>query len=337
MTQRRTSMNDVARQAGVSYQTVSRVLNSPHLVHPRTRARVEHAISDLKYTRNLAARALRTTQSSIIGVITDGSSFFGPAATLSAVEQAANRAGFATLLTSVMAKADARTQRIRLNELGVDGIVIIAPHEEMTDAISSDSYEVPTIAITSEAQFPAPRLHYLGLNQFVGARLATCHLIQCGASRILHLQGPATWFDARERLKGFQHATEERQGITRIISPALSWEADSAYRYVSALSVTDIPEAIFAANDHLALGALKALREKGARVPEDVLVVGFDDIAGAEYFAPSLTTIRQPFSDLGTKAVEALVALLQGAPLESKPQLEPELIVRGSTSISTQG
>src|SRR5699024_8255672 len=196
---RRPSMADVAARAGVSYQTVSRVLNEPQIVRPDTRARVEESIAALGYTRNRAARTLKTTRSSLIGVLTDGSSLFGPAETTTAIETAAREAGYAVLLTTV-APGSVREAEIggQLLGSGADGILVV-------EAVSRST---PVLAVAAEPP-PMAGVQVVGVDQRLGAHQVVEHLARTGCRSVVHTAGPSDWFDAVARRRGFEAALEE--------------------------------------------------------------------------------------------------------------------------------
>lgn len=304
---RRPSMTDVAARAGVSYQTVSRVLNDPGIVKAETRAKVEKAIAELGFTRNLAARSLKTTRTGIFGVVTDGSPLFGPATTTAAIEWAARDAGYSTLLTALRpGEGGESTAGRELLERGAEAIVVVAPHEGMLEALVSIARITPVVSVSALPQ-EAPGIRCVSVDQAAGARAVVQHLAERGHRSIVHLQGPTTWFDARGRVAGFEAAITEA-GIDGEVTTPRSWGAGSGYEYGHALDLSALPDAIFAANDQMALGLLRALRERGVSVPDDVSVVGFDDIEGSAYFTPPLTTVRQPFADLGWAAVHLVTS-----------------------------
>lgn len=324
-------MNDVAAEAGVSHQTVSRVLNSPELVRPATRERVVDAIQRLGYRRNTAARALVTSQARLIGVVNPGEARFGPANTTFAIEEAASRAGYATTL-AVMRDARAQTVDSALDffqELGVDGIIVIAPITGVAAAAKELSASLPVVMVAAGLR-ESSSLHVVAVDQEEGARLATRHLLDLGHRDIVHVAGPNEWFDARSRIVGWR---DELLGAGISPPPIIAggWDPEQGFEVGKALiRERRLPEAIFAANDLLALGLLRAFHEEGVSVPDDVSVVGFDDIAGSGYFEPPLTTVRQPFATLGRRAIEVLFAALDGAP-SSRTLIAPELVIRGST------
>ena len=351
-TTRRPSMADVAARSGVSYQTVSRVLNEPGIVRPETRDRVQRAIDDLGYTPNRAARALKTTRSSLIGLLTDGSSLFGPAETATAIETAAREAGYSVLLTTVGTAAHAAagaadgarrgtadgapraadtSAGASLIGSGVDGILVVAAHEGMLPVVAAAAASIPVVAVSAQPT-SAPGVEVVGVDQHRGAREVVHHLARTGVRTVAHLPGPSDWFDARARLHGFEQALGEL-GIDGTTTAPGDWTPRSGYELTCGLLASGLPDAIFAANDMMAIGALHALDEHGVRVPQDVAVVGYDDTVGAEYLIPSLTTVSQPFAELGRLALHRLLEVLDGADPASHgtTTLPPRLVVRRST------
>lgn len=329
---RRTSMADVAARSGVSYQTVSRVLNTPEVVRPGTRDRVLEAISELGYTPNRAARALKTTRSSLLGVLNDGSSLFGPTETTTAIENAARAAGYSVLLTTVGAsEAGQRGVVPELLGSGVDGILVVAPHEAMIPVVESAAQHTPVLAVSADLP-GVPGVEAVGVDQQRGARDVVEHLVRTGARSVVHLSGPSDWFDARDRRTGFEMALESNRIDGDVFGPG-DWTPRSGYEMANSLATKGLPDAIFAANDMMAIGVLHALHELGLRVPEDVAVVGFDNTLGAEFLIPALTTVSQPFAELGRTALRRLVDALENrvTPADVPHALPPRLAVRRST------
>nr|WP_308425376.1 LacI family DNA-binding transcriptional regulator [Zhihengliuella salsuginis] len=328
------SMADVAGVAGVSHQTVSRVLNGLPNVREGTRERVLEAIDQLGYRRNRAARALVTARTSTIGILTVGSEFFGPQSTVLAVEAAARARGYFVSVTS-LERYDADSALVALNHLvdqGVDGVVVVAPLELVTEAIDDAALSLPMVVVAARPDVPAADpVQYVFVDQRSGARQATDHLLGLGHRRIVHVSGPVGWFDAAERLRGWRESMAAA-GCDAVEAAAGDWFAASGFevgtrlaRQVSAGEAT----AVFAANDYLAIGLLRAFWEAGLSVPDDVSVVGFDDLQSSAFFIPALTTVRQPFAEVGRTA---LAALLDGADAPGAPHvLTPSLVVRGST------
>jgi len=331
-TARRPSMADVAARAGVSYQTVSRVLNEPEIVRPDTRTRVQQAIAELGYTRNRAARALKTTRSSLIGMLTDGSALFGPAETTTAIEAAAREAGYSVLLTTVGAHDDCEREiGAELLGSGADGVLVVAAHEGMVPAVAAVARSTPVVAVSAQAP-RAPGVEVVGVDQQLGALQVIEHLARTGARSVVHAAGPQDWFDARARLEGFEHAVELHGLDATVVGPG-DWTPRAGYDLANDLVREGLPDAIFAANDMMAIGVLHALHEHRLRIPEDVAVVGFDNTLGAEFQVPSLTTVSQPFADLGRLALQRLLCLLEGhdLPPGTPSTLPPRLVVRRST------
>ncbi|MFA9431381.1 LacI family DNA-binding transcriptional regulator [Egicoccus sp. AB-alg2] len=328
--ERRPSMADVAAVAGVSHQTVSRVLNSPEAVRPETRRRVESAIRQLGYVRNTAARALVTRRTRLIGVVSPGEALFGPASTTMAIEQAARLAGYATTLAMM---PDVDTGSIQgvlesFRELDVEGIVVVAPVTQIALAAKELATTLPVVMVAAGLRENSS-LYVVAVDQEVGARTATRHLIDLGHRDILHVAGPNDWFDARSRIVGWRDELLEA-GLEAPPIITGSWAPEDGYEIGRRLvAERRLPSAIFAANDLLALGLVRAFHEAGVHVPGDVSVVGFDDIDGAGYWEPPMTTVRQPFAAVGQRAIEVLLAALEGAP-SSRTLIAPELVVRGS-------
>ena len=326
---RRPGMNDVAKLAGVSHQTVSRVLNDHHSVRPVTRARVQAAIEELGYRRNLSARALVTRRSGAIGVVTTGSAHVGPASTTNAIELAARAAGYATQLVVLDQQDDATEAFEHLAERAVEGLIIVAPRVWLADSVRAAATAVPVVMVAA-ARHTSTRVHLAAVDQELGARMAVRHLLDTGRTSIAHLGGPTDWFDAVERTRGWRDELADT-GLDPAGLVRGDWSSRSGYLAGRRLSLTRLPEAVFVANDQMALGLLRAFADRGVLVPDDVAVVGFDDLEGTAYYSPSLTTVRQPFTELGTLAVELLTEAISGtaAPTSTIP---PTLVVRESTT-----
>ncbi len=324
------SIYDVAAVAGVSHQTVSRVLNGHPNIKESTRARVQAAIEEVGYTRNSIARALATSRTKRIGVLVDSPVQFGPASTVRGVEEAARAAGYFVTTTSV--GEDPATGVgggvDYLVSQGVDAICVVAPRASSLSALARHHPGVPTLVIASEAE---PDMISASVDQQTGAREAVEHLIALGHRRILHLAGPLDWLDAREREMAWR-ATLEHAGL-EVVEPVIGdWTSDFGYEY--ARSSPDLPDAtaVFAANDQMALGVIHGLHARGLRVPEDISVVGFDDVADARHFLPPLTTVRQDFHTLGAASVDLLLQTLEGTAPEGRTMTPTVFIVRESTA-----
>lgn len=326
---RRPGMNDVARAAGVSHQTVSRVLNDHPNVRQETRDKVLAAISDLGYRRNSAARALVTQRSGTVGVVTTGSFSFGPSQTLVAIEEAAREAGyFVTVAT--LRTVDAGSMRDALDHLmqqGVDGIVVIAPHAEVVDAVRDAHEQLPVVVVAALAD-PPESVTTVSVDQVVGARLVVDHLAALGHVEVVHVSGPRGWLDAAARTHGWREESRLLGlGVPDVVEG--DWTSGCGYEIGRRMVAEGAPTAVFAANDHLALGLLRAFHEADLQVGRDVSVVGFDDITGSEDFIPPLTTVRPGFVALGHQIIGTLHGLLDGEEVGDSV-LVPQLVVRAS-------
>nr|WP_100349222.1 LacI family DNA-binding transcriptional regulator [Luteimicrobium subarcticum] len=331
-------MADVAAVAGVSHQTVSRVLNDHPSVRPETRERVSQAIASLGYRRNSAARALVTRRTGTIGILTTGSALYGPASTVGAVEEAAREHGYFASLASVRTFEHTRLAEVfdHFMDQGVEGIVVVAPQDDVAAAVEAIETDLPIVLIAAlDAEPNRAGTIPVAVDQRRGAVLVTEHLLDLGHETVLHLAGPADWFDARQRERGWRQALEGRgRNVPDVVR--CDWTARSGYeaarRLVPAIVAGEGPSAIFAANDQLALGVLRAFWERGVAVPGDVSVAGFDDIAGAAYFVPALTTVSQPFVSLGRRCLEVLADAIEGVALGNR-LIGPTLVPRASTGV----
>ena len=319
---------DVARLAGVSHQTVSRVVNDLPNVRPATRQRVEDAIKQLRYRPSTAARSLVTRRSRTIGLITTGNPDYGPSSILLGFNEAARQARYLVSISSML-ETDAASMRQAVELLlsqNVEAIVLIAAHRGALEAIQGIDLGVPLVAVESSGRVG---FHSVSIDQFTGAHLATSHLIELGHREILHLAGPEDSMDATERVRGWRSALSEHGLVAR--EPLLGdWSPASGFRLGLELAKAESFTAIFSANDQMALGLIHALAQSGIRVPQDVSIVGFDDIPEAEHFSPPLTTIRQDFAELGRTVMSTLLELILDGSLEESPHPVPHLIVRES-------
>jgi len=326
------AMTDVARLAGVSHQTVSRVLNGHPSVREETRGRVRAAIAELGYRPNRAARALATGRSQTLGVVSLHSTLFGPASMLAAVAQTAAGAGFAVSVDSVATLDRPSITRSveRLLDHGVAGVVLIAPVDSATEALDDLDVDVPLVTLDGDPERPGGQVT---VDQVAGGRMATEHLLQAGHGTVWHVAGPEHWFDSEGRIEGWRAALAAAGAEEPPLLRARDWSAASGYE--AGLLVGRMPEvsAVFAANDHVALGLLRALAERGRRVPEDVSVVGFDDVPEAAYLIPPLTTVRPDFDAVAQAGLAVLLeALESGVPTQGTRTIAPRLVPRASVA-----
>lgn len=325
----RASLGDVARLAGVSQMTVSRVVNGTGPVRAETRRRVLDAVEHLGYRPNPHARGLATGRSRVLGVVALDSVLHGPASTLFGIENAAREAGFAVSVASVREPGRARVGEAvdALRGQGVAGIVVIAPHAETGRSLDELPGDVPVVAVADTDQAPVP---VVAVDQRDGGRRATEHLISLGHDEIWHLSGPCGWFETEAREQAWRDALAAHGGTA---PPVLrgDWSPRSGYEAGLELLRHPTASAVFAANDQMALGLLRALSEGGRSVPGDVRVVGFDDVPEAAYYSPPLTTVRQDFLALGRKTFDQLLRLVEGEDVPDRAIVRAELVVREST------
>jgi DNA-binding LacI/PurR family transcriptional regulator len=326
-------MADVARLAGVSHQTVSRVLGDHPNVRDETRAKVLHAIEEMGYRRNSSARALATRRTRTLGVVASNTTLYGPASTLFALEEAARAKGY-TVSTVSLRKLVVETLSEALDHLsegGVEGVIALAPQRSAAEALAELRHPFPVVAVGTGSGAEIPSVN---VDQQLGARLATGHLLAAGHRTVWHLAGPEDWQEAVDRTVGWRAALEAA-GVEPPMPLRGDWSPLSGYRAGQELAgwVGRGLTAVFVANDQMALGVLRALREAGVRTPEDVAVVGFDDIPESEFFAPPLTTVRQDFAAVGKRSISLLLDLIEGrSPSGAQGvSVEPQLVVRAST------
>jgi len=323
------SMADVAKQAGVSHQTVSRVLNDSPLVRDETRTRVLAAIEELGYRRNMAARMLATNRSARIGMISAHLVLYGPSMISAAVQDAGHKAGYDVSLVGLpeFSRESLHGAVDRLLDQAVEALVIAIAHRDALAATRELRLAIPVVVAQGVS---AGQPMAAGVDQAAGARDATAHLLDLGHRHVAHVTGPMDWVEAEQRRAGWRAAQADR-GV--LPGPELTgdWSAESGY--AAGLQIAGDPDvtAVFAANDAMALGVLKALHEKGRRVPDEVSVVGFDDVPEAAYYWPSLTTVNQDFASLGRRAVDLTLRALDGEPDPVCELVQPEVVVRDST------
>ncbi|WTZ28444.1 LacI family DNA-binding transcriptional regulator [Microbispora sp. NBC_01389] len=323
-------MEDVAELAGVSAMTVSRVLNAPEKVRPETRERVLAAVRELDYRPNSAARMLVTGRSGVLGVVCFDTTLYGPASTLFGVEQAARDSDYLVSIASlpVLDRRWIGRGVDRLRSQSVDGVIVVAPHESAAEGVRQLPAGLPVVVVGGGGDVPVP---VVAVDQVAGAARATRHLLSLGHRTVWHVAGPPNWVDSRGRLSGWRSVLEAEG---RVVPEPLvgDWTASSGYELGRRLAADGGVTAVFVANDHMAMGVLRALREAGRRVPEDVSVVGFDDVPEAAYFWPPLTTVRQDFGELGRQAFRLLLHRIADRDVGPARLVEPELVVRESTA-----
>jgi LacI family transcriptional regulator len=328
---RAATVADVARAAGVSAMTVSRVINGPEKVASATRERVEAAMATLDYRPNQMARGLASGRSHSIGVLTVDTALYGPRAALAGIEKAASARGYSvtiTHLTDVDREAVERGVGL-LRSRAADGVILLQPLMSHA-AVFPGSGGLPMVAIHAGNPDKYP---LVTVDNSLGARLATEHLLGLGHRTVWHIAGPLDWYESAERVRGWREALADVGAPDNPITHG-DWSAASGYAATKQLlgAEPDVT-AVFVANDAMALGALHAINELGLRCPDDISVVGFDDYPEAEFFSPGLTTIRQDFDELGRLSLGLLLDEIEsGASTAEHVTLDPSLVVRQSTA-----
>ena len=329
---RRVSMTDVARAAGVSQKTVSRVVNGEAHVRPDVARRVQDAILALGFRPNAAARALVTKRSRRIGVVSIGSLLHGPATVLVGLEEAIREAGYSLALVRTGADSAAEIQAAidALVDEGVDGIALSEPVDAVGETVHVP-HAIPVLSISSPKDHDDPSMIVVGADQRSGARRATEHLLTLGHRTVWHIAGPSQWAPARERILGWRDALRDADAA----EPALvagDWTPASGFTAMHTLLQRPDVTAVFAANDHMAIGAMRAIERAGLKVPGDVSVVGFDDTPESEYLSVPLTTVRQDLGEVAREGVHRLVRAVEGANAGTQRLMPVQLVVRESTT-----
>ncbi|UOE44014.1 LacI family DNA-binding transcriptional regulator [Agromyces larvae] len=331
------TMFDVARLAGVSHMTVSRVVNDRPGVAEATRARVEAAIAQLRYHPSSSARIMAGSRSGALGLILAGRPDFGPSSAALGFTEAALEAGYTVSQVSMREVGETTLADAvrRLEQQRAEAIVLISGERAGVEMLRHLRPRVPVVAVASADE---PGVHRVSLDQYAGAVLAVEHLVALGHREIRHIAGPDDSMDAAERRRAWAdtlraHGLEPRDPLVG------DWTSASGAAAGRVLARDAAATAVFAGNDQMALGLLHAYRSAGVRVPEDVSVVGFDDVPEAAYFTPPLTTMRQDFDTLGR---DVLATVLDGLRDEStsrsvpaeRTRRVPVLVERDSTAVS---
>ncbi|WP_329128168.1 LacI family DNA-binding transcriptional regulator [Streptomyces sp. NBC_01465] len=322
-------MADVAQVAGVSSQTVSRVSNGFPGVNEETRQRVRNAMKELGYRPNSAARALRRGDFRTIGVITFTLSTTGNVRTLEAIAASAAEEGYAVTLlpVAVPTQDELRGAFSRLGELAVDAVIVIMEVHLLHAARLSLPPHVKVVVVDSDA---GDRYTVVDTDQAGGTRTAVRHLLDLGHRTVWHLAGPEDSY-AAERRTGAWRAALTEAGCEAPELVRGDWSAESGYRAGLELAEQADCTAVFAANDQMALGLLRALHERGRRVPEDVSVIGFDDIPESGSFLPPLTTVHQDFAEVGRRCVASVLGQVR-----REETADAQKTVRGTTLVPTR-
>jgi LacI family transcriptional regulator len=334
------TIKHVAKKAGVSTMTVSRVLNNRPDVAPETRRRVQDVIEELGYSPNMAARGLKG-RSRTLGVVATGIEFYGPSRTLASIEKRANELGLSLLLSLVADPEHDTGEDILVNLLAhqIEGILWAVPEigdnrEWLIERI--ETVDTPVIFLNMELRSD---ISMSAVDNFYGGKLATQHLVEQGYRHIGIVTGPLSWWEARQRLEGWRAVLTEHDMAADIdkLQSYGDWSpASGEAGLLQLLGQARSLDAVFASNDQMALGILKAAQEVGLSVPEDLAIVGFDDIPESAYFSPPLTTIKQGLTEMGATTVNMLHESIEAREIgeESPPcvrWITPQLIVRKSS------
>ncbi|HEV8534545.1 MAG TPA: LacI family DNA-binding transcriptional regulator [Candidatus Limnocylindria bacterium] len=333
------TIRDVARRARVSHQTVSRVMNGHESVSAETRERVLRAIRELEYVPSAVARSLSSNRTHTLGMVTTDVSdhFFSEA--VAGAEAEARKRGYFLIIGSIEegSEDDERTYLRLMLERRVEGLIVAIPRLRLADddLLADAAERLPTVLVASDIELPGA--DHVDIDNRRGGHEATAYLVAQKHRIIATITGPLDWPSARARLDGYRDALREA-GLTAdraLVAPCVDWGLESGRRAAERL-LASAPKltAIFAQSDLLALGAIAALRVRGLRVPEDVSIVGFDDISVASVFDPPLTTVRQPMREVGELAARLIGDRASSARKAkgSRHILRAPLVIRGSVA-----
>ncbi|HQE91705.1 MAG TPA: LacI family DNA-binding transcriptional regulator [Anaerolineae bacterium] len=343
----RKTIADVARLATVSKATVSRVLaGQDKYIRPETRRRVLKAIDELGYRPSDTARSLKSKRSCTLGVVGYGLEFFGPSCTISGIEQEASELGYTLLLHLIRQPENNNVEELleKMQSRYVDGIIWAVPEIGNNHAWLDDKTRWPSVPIIFLSAEPRPDRFVAVVDNYNGGLMATRHLIAQGCQNIGLISGPLDWWEARQRKLGWKDALES-VGLPRQEGFVVegNWSATSGeYGLMQLLSHHPEIDGVVVSNDRMAVGAFKTAQQLGRHIPEDLAIIGYDDVQDAEYFSPPLSTIRQDMIELGRLAVRKLGQVIEAQhnDIVCPPEaviLQPELIVRTSSLLNKGG
>ena len=337
----RSTIKEVAAVAGVSTQTVSRVINERPDVSIETRKRVKEVIAQLGYRPSALARSLIRQRSHMLGVVTAGLRYIGPSRVLSGIAAAATEAGYSLLLKELSQFDENDIEPIFQELLShhVDGIIWAVPEvgeNHIWVPESTLEMEIPLVYLTMQ---PQKDISVVAIDNYLGGRLAMTHLLEQGYRKIGHISGPLDWWEARQRMAAWKD-TLSQAGLAAEAQYHVegNWSSSSGAQAIQEL-LEQYPEmdSIFVANDQMALGVMQFINQRGLRVPEDIGIVGFDNIAESAFFSPALTTIQQDQYEIAELAVAEIIKIIEASWRDSEqiqPQtimLPPALVVRQSS------
>jgi DNA-binding LacI/PurR family transcriptional regulator len=326
---KKANIYDVANLAGVSHQTVSRVLNNHSSLKPETREKVEKAIAELNYRPNQAARQLVTSRSKIIGILIAGTELYGPWAILNAMEREARIEGYSVISISVLPDSPEswRAAIEQLRNLDIDGVITIALPNVIIKEVEKNLASATIVFVDTE---PSKKFDAINIDNYQGGKIATQHLIDLGHKEIVHITGPISGYEGKMRLQAYEDVMKAAKLKSDVIEA--DWSLEKGYEVGKVIAARKKrPSAIFTANDHLAVGVLKALSEAGISVPENMSLIGFDDIPEAKFMTPSLTSIQQNFDELGKLSIHKMMAQLREPSKAESLKIDATLVIRDST------
>jgi LacI family transcriptional regulator len=324
-------MLDVAKLSGVSYQTVSRVINNHPYVSDEARKRVEKAIETLGYRPSKVATKLKSKVTKTIAVVLYGGWFQGPMQLALNIELAAKTSGFDVIQTNITEPQKQFTNALlHMKDWAVDGIIAVVPVQTLPfEEIQKICEGTPVILIDCERAVEIPSVV---IDDAAGTAQIVEHLIALGHTRFCEISGPLDWFSAQERHQTCQYICEAH-GIDAPLHIEANWTTSGGYQAMKRVLAGDHSfTAIISANDNMALGAIRALHQAGLSVPQDMVIVGYDDIPDAAYYVPALTTVRQNFIQLGLAGFEYLIESMDNPETVLEQRIiTPELVIREST------
>jgi LacI family transcriptional regulator len=328
------TIKDVAKAAGVSVASVSRALNGRNNVTEETRRRVLEAAARLRYTPNDAARSLITRRTRTIAAVLPDlyGEFFSEL--IRGMDTAARTHGLHLLVAGARGSAQETASVLRALSGRVDGLLVMSPHADAELLGANLPASLPTVLMNT--RLSGAQYSTLSIDNYGGAHAMTRHLLERGHRHIAFIAGPLGNLDAAERLRGYREALKQQPDASEIVVPG-DFSEESGYR--AALRIGHLekrPQAIFAANDMMAIGCLFGLGEIGFKVPGDVALAGFDDIPTARYVTPPLSTVRVSIAELGSRALQGLAAAIEtpGSPPFTE-ELGCELVIRRSCGADT--
>jgi LacI family transcriptional regulator len=338
------TLQDVAKQAGVSTKTVSRVVNNQGEISAATRTRVQAAIEELGYRPNILARSLVNRRTNTLAVVAWGIDYYGPSRTVVGIERQSDELGYSLFLNLLGRPDDANVERVLggLVARRVDGIIWAVPEVSDNRSWIGPNWlsQLPPIVFLSMQ--PRPSLSVIAVDNRAGATQAVQHLLEQGRRKIGLITGPLAWWEARERYAGWQEAIQQA-GLSP--SPTLvveaDWSAETGAAAMQALLNREPHiDAVFACSDQIALGALGVAHRQGRKIPQDIAIVGFDNIPESAFFWPPLSTVYQHLIDVGCLAVKTLHQIIEAGRqggdgrVPSATWVAPELLVRASSAQS---